>query len=123
MEISSRASQNVTWFYPGITQHTELIGSHLAQQRKKIISAHLVSPHLIFYFWLSGLIMMEILQGYPFSERNDLKVSLTERTELRMTTVVPRALPSADGGLTVVCVCTLMYVCAHVYLWVHVQDK
>lgn len=67
--------------------------------------------------------MMKILQGYPFSERNDLKVSLTERTELRMTTVVPRALPLVAGGLMVVCVCTLMHVCAHVYLWVHVQDK
>lgn len=54
--------------------------------------------------------MMEILQGYPFSERNDLKVSLTESTELRMMTVVPRALPLVDGGLTVVCMCTRMYV-------------
>ena len=72
------------------THMPEPISSHSTQDCNKIISSHLASPRLIFYFWLSGLMMMEILCTYQFSERNDYKVSLTEKM-----TDIPGQLPNS----------------------------
>lgn len=66
----------LSWNY---TSTPEQISSYSTQETNKIPSTHLVSPHLIFYFWLSGLMMMEILQSPIFYKETIKKFHLLRR--------------------------------------------